>query len=344
MVCLSLICAASLLFHGAGIVLAVTAAISWFLAPAAKFAARLLLRENWPQLGRLCVVTMGVTSVATIFFAYTPSPFPRRSPGIIEYKPITVVRSASAGFVREILVAPGDTVAAGDVIAKLENVNLRDELRLVELAIDESDLRSRLTRQRGEMAAHQAEQDKLVALKTQYEAKAKQIDGLIVRAPATGQVVGRTLPLLLDSYLQEGDEVCRIGKESEKEIQLSIHQDDLQAFQARIGASVAIRGSSGVLYADLTSITPRATDQPTHPALCSSHGGPLPVRADHSKNSSEGVRLLEPHFVGHVTLPIEESEQLRAGQLCTISIRTPEDTLGHVLAGRVHDWFASKLR
>lgn len=344
MVCLSLICAASLLFHGAGIVLAVTAAISWFLAPAAKFAARLLLRENWPQLGRLCVVTMGVTSVATIFFAYTPSPFPRRSPGIIEYKPITVVRSASAGFVREILVAPGDTVAAGDVIAKLENVNLRDELRLVELAIDESDLRSRLTRQRGEMAAHQAEQDKLVALKTQYEAKAKQIDGLIVRAPATGQVVGRTLPLLLDSYLQEGDEVCRIGKESEKEIQLSIHQDDLQAFQARIGASVAIRGSSGVLYADLTSITPRATDQPTHPALCSSHGGPLPVRADHSKNSSEGVRLLEPHFVGHVTLPIAESEQLRAGQLCTISIRTPEDTLGHVLAGRVYDWFATKLR
>ncbi|MBI2477437.1 MAG: biotin/lipoyl-binding protein [Planctomycetia bacterium] len=344
MVCLSLICAASLLFHGAGIVLAVTAAISWFLAPAAKFATRLLLRENWPQLRRVCFVTAGVTGVATIFFAYTPSPFPRRSPGIIEYKPITVVRSGSAGFVREILVSPGDTVAAGDVIAKLDNVKLRDELRLVELAIDESELRSRLTRQRGEMAAQQAEQDKLVALKTQYEAKAKQVAGLVVRASATGQVIGRTLPLLLDSYMQEGDELCRIGRENEKEIQLSIHQNDLQAFQARIGASVAIRGSSGVLYADLTSITPRATDLATHPALCSTHGGPLPVRADHNKNSPEGVRLLEPHFVGHVTLPIMESEQLRAGQLCMVSIRTPEDTLSHVLAGRVQDWFASKLR
>ena len=344
MVCLSLICAASLLFHGAGIVLAVTAAISWFLAPAARFAARLRLRENWPQLGRLCVVALGVTGVATILFAYTPSPFPRRSAGIIEYKPITVVRSGSPGFVREILVSPGETVAAGDVIANLENVILRDELRLVELAINESDLRSRLTRQRGEMAAHQAEQDKLLALQTQYEAKARQVESLVVRAPAAGQIVGRMLPLLLDSYLQEGDEVCRIGKENEKEVQLSIHQNDLQAFQARIGASVAIRGSSGVLYADLSSITPRATDHPTHPALCSSHGGPLPVRADHTKNSPEGMRLLEPHFVGHVTLPISASEQLRAGQLCTISIRTPEDTLGHVLAGRVQDWFASKLR
>ncbi|MDA1050019.1 MAG: HlyD family efflux transporter periplasmic adaptor subunit [Planctomycetota bacterium] len=343
-VCLSLICAASVLFHGAGIVLAVFAAISWFLAPAGKILARLLMRENWPQLRRLTVVTAAVAGGATLLFAFTPAPFPRRSPGVIEYKPITVVRSGSAGFVREILVSPGESVEAGDVIAKLENPILLDELRSVELAIKESDLRSRLRRQRGEMAAYQAEQDKLVALKAQFDAKAKQVDGLVVRAPATGQVVGRSLPLLLDSYLQEGDELCRVGKESEKEVQLSIHQDDVQAFQARIGSSVAIRGATGVIHADLTSITPRATDQPTHPALCSSHGGPLPVRADHNKNSPEGIRLLEPRFVGHVTLPADESEQLRAGQLCTISIRSPNDTIGHVLAGQVHDWFASKLR
>lgn len=344
MVCLSLICAASVLFHGAGIVLAVTAAISWFLAPAAKFAAHLLLRENWPKLIRLGVVTAGVAAVATGFFVYTPSPFPRRSPGVVEYKPITVVRSGSRGFVRKILVAPGELVETGDVIARLENALLVDELRLVELAIKESDLRSRLRRQRGEMSAYQAEQDKLVALNAQYEAKAKQVEGLIVRAPAAGQVVGRMLPLLLDSFLQEGDELCRIGKETEKEIQLSIHQDDVQAFQAKVGASVAIRGSSGVLYADLTSITPRATDHPAHPALCSSHGGPLPVRTDYNKDSPEGVRLLEPHFVGHVTLPVTESKQFSAGQLCTISIRSPDDTIGQVLAQRVHDWFASKLR
>ncbi len=344
MVCVSLICAASVLFHGAGIVLAVLAAVSWFLAPAGRFAARLLMRENWPQLRRLCLVTAAVAGGATLLLAYTPSPFPRRSPGIIEYKPITVVRSGSAGFVREILVSPGESIEAGDVIAKLENVALVDELRLIELAIEESQLRSRLRRQRGEMAEHQAEQDKLAALQTQHDAKAKQVNSLVVRAPAAGQIIGRTLPLLLDSYLHEGAELCRIGKENEKEIQLSIHQDDVRAFQSRIGASVAIRGSVGVMYADLSSITPRATDHATHPALCSSHGGPLPVRADHNKNSTDGVRLLEPRFVGHVTLPTTESEQLRAGQLCTISIRSPDDTIGHVLAKHVHDWFASKLR
>lgn len=344
MVCLSLICAASVLFHGAGIVLAVFAAVSWFLAPAGRFAARLLLRENWPQLRRLCMVTAVVAGGAAIFLAYTPSPFPRRSPGIIEYKPITVVRSGSAGFVREILVSPGESVEAGDVIATLENVALRDELRLIELAIEESELRSRLRRQRGEMAEHQAEQDKLVAFQARHDAKSKQVNRLVVRAPAAGQVIGRTLPLLLDSYLHEGAELCRIGKEDEKEIQLSIHQDDVQSFQLRIGARVAVRGAEGVLYADLSSITPRATDHPTHPALCSSHGGPLPVRTDHNKNSTEGVRLLEPRFVGHVTLPADESERLRAGQLCTISIRSPEDTVGRVLASQVHDWFASKLR
>ncbi|MCA9145014.1 MAG: hypothetical protein H6821_05975 [Planctomycetaceae bacterium] len=344
MVCLSLICAASVLFHGAGIVLAVTATISWFLAPAAKFAARLLLRENRRQLSRFCCIATGSAVVAAGFFYYTPSPFLRRSPGIVEYKPITVVRSDSPGFVRSILVSPGDFVTEGDVIVELENVLLMDELQLVELAIKECELRSRLRRQRGEMAAQQAEEDKLIALTAQYEAKARQVEALVVRAPATGQIVGRTLPLLLDSYLQEGDELCRIGMESEKEIQLSIHQNDLHAFQAQIGESVAVRGSTGVLYAGLTSITPRATDQPTHPALCSSHGGPLPVRADHDRNSPEGVRLLEPRFVGRVTLPVAASEQFRAGQLCTVSIRSPDDTIGNLLAARVHDWFASKLR
>ncbi|MBC8356717.1 MAG: HlyD family efflux transporter periplasmic adaptor subunit [Planctomycetes bacterium] len=344
MVCLSLICAASVLFHGAGIVLAVFATVSWFLAPAGKFLARLLLRDNWSQLRRLCLVTAAVVGGATLFLSYTPSPFPRRSPGIIEYKPITVLRSDSAGFVRDILVSPGDSVEIGDMIATLENVALLDELRLVELAIKESDLRSRLLRKRGEMAAYQAEQDKLVALKAQFEAKQKQVDGLIVRASASGQIVGRTLPLLLDSYMQVGDELCRIGKENEKEVQLSIHQDDVQAFQAKIGARVAVRASDGVIYADLTSITPRATDHPTHPALCSSHGGPLPVRADHDNNSREGIRLLEPRFVGHVTLRTNDSEQVRAGQLCTISIRSPDDSIGRVLVSHVDDWFASKLR
>ena len=285
MVCVSLICAASALFHGAGIVIAIFAAVSWFLAPAAKSAARLLQRENWPQLRRLTLVTSLVVGGTTLLLAFTPSPFPRRSPGIIEYKPITVVRSGGDGFVCDILVAPGDTVEAGDVIARLENVLLRDELRLVELSIKESDLRSRLRRQRGEMAAYQAEQDTLTALQAQLLAKQKQVDGLVVRAPAAGQIVGRTLPLLRDSYLREGDELCRIGQENEKEVQLSIHQDDVQAFQAKIGGRVAIRGSSGVIYADLSSITPRATDYPTHPALCSSHGGPLPVRADYQSDS-----------------------------------------------------------
>ncbi len=344
MVCLSLVCAASLLFHGAGVVLAVTAAISWFLAPAWRLLAKLLLKENWPQLQRFTATTAALAAGLTLFLLFVPSPFPRRSPGIVEYKPMTTVRSESGGFVREILVSPGDTVREGDVIAQLENRQLEDDLQLVELAIQQSEVRSRLNRQRGEMSTYQAEQDKLVALQAQYKERLRQVEGLIVRAPADGKIIGRRLPILLNSYVKQGDELCRVGKENEKEVQLSIHQDDVEAFQDRVGSSVAIRGPGGLVHANLSSITPRATDLPTHPALCSSHGGPLPVQARSDDSAADSVRLLEPRFVGHVFLPKDTGAELHAGQLCTISIRSPKDSVGRVAATTIRDWFASKLR
>lgn len=343
-VCLSLICAASVLFHGAGIVLAVTATISWFLAPAWKLLAKLFLRENWPQLGRLCVSSVALAGSCAVLFLYVPSPFPRRSPGIVEYKPITTVRSESGGFVREIVVSPGDRVSEGDVLARLENRELEDELRLVELAVQQSELRSRLHRQRGEMSQFQTEQDKLVALRAQRDERQREVHELVVVAPADGQVIGRRLPILLNTYVKQGDELCHIAMEREKEIQLSIHQDDVEAFQAQVGARVSIRCPSGRVYANLSSITPRATDRPTHPALCSTHGGPLPVRANSSDDSRDAIRLLEPRFIGHILLPDESSEDLLAGQLCTVSIRSANDSVGRVVASRVRDWFESKLR
>jgi hypothetical protein len=260
-------------------------------------------------------ICSSVALAAAIVAANLHWPFPRRAPGIVEYKPLTVVRTTSAGFVDELMVDAGQFVRCGDVLAKLSNDALVEERRLVELSVEESKLRCRLYRQRGEMAKYQAEVEHLNNFQSQREQKETQVCGLTIVAAADGEVIGRNLSSLLGRYLEEGQEVCRIGQEGAKEIQLSIHQDDVESFQARIGSPVTVRGANGLLTATLSGISPRATDQATILSLCTPHGGPLPVRTAEENNNRESLQLLAPRFIGHVELGPETSRQLRAGQL-----------------------------
>lgn len=342
-VCVSLICAAAALFHGAGVVIAAIAIFSWFIAPAIRLVRTLCADTDRKRLMRVGTIAIVVTTVGWAVLSYTPWPFPRRSPGIVEYEPLSVVRAESAGFLREILVNPGERVTVGQVLARLENPELPNQLELLELNIKASQLRCRMYRQRREMAAHQAEAEQLAAFKTQLTEKRKQVEGLSIRASSAGQIVGRTLPQLVGTYLSEGQELCRIGRESAKEIQLSVHQDDVESFQERVGQQLAIRSTSGLVYASLTRISPRATERATHPALCASHGGPLAVRQTNEGDSADQIVLLEPRFIGHVSLQPQHGHQLRAGQLCTASVRSPHDSIGRVLSRVAQNWIGSKV-
>lgn len=342
-VCVSLICGAAALLHGAGVVIAAVAIFSWFIVPAYRLVRTLWMEADWKRTARFVVLVGGAAAAGFALLSYTPWPFPRRSPGVVEYEPLSVVRAKSAGFLQEIHVTPGEMVAAGQLLARLENPELHNQLKLLELSVKESELRCRIYRQRHEMAAYQAEAEQLAALQKQLAEKQKQVAGLSIRASTGGQVIGRALPHLIGTYLTEGEELCRVGRESAKEIQLSIHQDDVESFQARVGQTLSIRSSNGLVHASLTRISPRASERATHPALCAPNGGPLPVRQTSDGDSNDGIVLLEPRFIGHVTLPAEHGQQLRAGQLCTASVRTPDDSVGHVLSRVARNWIGNKV-
>ena len=342
-VCISLICGATALFHGAGVLIAAVAVVSWFLVPAIRLARKLWGDSDRKRLVRLTFIMAGAANVGFVLLCYVPWPFPRRSPGIVEYENLSVVRAESEGFLREILVSPGEEVTVGQVLARLENPELPNQLELLELNTKASKLRCRMHRQRREMASHQAESEQLAAYETQLAEKQKQVEGLSIRASSAGQIIGRTLPQLVGTYLDEGQALCQIARESAKEIQLSIHQDDVESFQERIGQRLAIRSANGLAYASLTRISPRATEHATHPALCASHGGPLAVRQASEGDSADQIVLLEPRFIGHVSLQPQHGHQLRAGQLCTASLRSPDDSIGTVLAKLARQWVSNKV-
>ncbi len=342
-VCVGLLIAASCLFHGAGIVLAVFGVVAWFLLPIFRFCRDALRagpprRPKWLRLG---AVVTGVVLVAA-GVSYTPWPAAVTAPAIVDYSSSMPIRAASDGFVREIRVASGDFVEKGQILAVLRNDELKVQLADSELRIQQSLVRSRRYQGHSEIAAFQAEAKVREAMEKQRNELRAEVRELVVRAPIAGHVLGRGIVSLQGMYVEKGTLLLEIGNVECKELHLSVDQDHVDRFAARVGGEINVRlPGQGSFTSSISSIDPSATVRPPHPALCAPFGGPLTVcRKETSTDREEAVQyeLVEPRFVGTVCLDGSESKRLRAGQIAVVSFRDGQENVGSHLYRIVSDW------
>ncbi len=98
-----------------------------------------------PMNARRVAASMAVSAVALVIVgAILTRPGRVAAPAVVEYAPLSIVRASAPGFVEEILVASGDAVVPGQPIAVLRNDELKAELADLELARDESLVKSRM--------------------------------------------------------------------------------------------------------------------------------------------------------------------------------------------------------
>lgn len=349
LVCISLTLTAVTLFHGAGIVLACLGVVLWVGLPALRFVRFFFNKKAVEQPRRLrFLLTTGVLAAGPTFvFGFLPWPGIREAPAVVEYSPPTVVRAASAGFVRTIHVQSGQPVEADQLLVTLENRELAHELTELELEVRQSEIRGRKHEQKGELAAEQAEAKKRESLLKQLAEKQQQVQHLEVRAPSAGKVVGRDLDALAGTYLEVGDEILSIGDERKKELRVSVAQADLKMFSQRIGQSLRVSLPQQPLWESrLEKVIPRATLTPPHPALAAVNGGPLPVKNTRSKTdgvSKDSLQLFTPRFTGIVELDGAASAQLRAGQTGHVSYRPCDQSIGDYFYQAVSTWVRKRL-
>ncbi len=326
-----LVLTATTILHGAGIVLSALALILW-AASGVRRAVRLardpaLTPGRWV---RGTAVSGGTLVAAVAALLVLPWPGTVVAPAIVRYAPETVVRAASDGFVREIRVEGGQQVAQGDVLVVMSNLELELQAAALELAIDESQLKRRVHQQQRELAMAQAEEEVLRMLESQWTEKQEQVAKLIVRAPCDGQVIGRNLQALRGRYLERGSELLEIGQEAAKEIRVSIAQQDIDAFRARLGTPLrAYLPGCAALSAPLAKIEPRASTVPLDAALCAPHGGPLPVRR-RAASDQAAYESLAPRFTAVMALGPEHSQLVRAGQRALVAAHPCESLGGHL--------------
>ncbi|MDP6555054.1 MAG: efflux RND transporter periplasmic adaptor subunit [Pirellulaceae bacterium] len=349
MICVTMTITAVTLFQGAGVVLACLAAVMWLGLPVWTFAKYFVWGKTGEQPRRLrfLLVNGSLVAICVAVFGFVPWPGAREAPAVVEFSPHTVVRAASAGFVREIRVQSGEEVEKGQLLALLENRELVRDVADLEIQIDQSEIRGRHHEQKGERAAQQAETKNRESLQKQLAERRAQVEKLTVRAPRGGTIVRRNLTLLLGTYLKEGDDMMSLGNQSQKELRLSISQDDLDVFTQRVGQPVRIDiPRQPPWQARLEKVIPRATLEPTYPALTTINGGSLPVKPTGKKpdeSTADAFEFLTPRFTAVVALSPSTSCQLHAGQTGSGSYRPCNASIFQHLYSSVSRWIREQL-
>ena len=336
-ICISLVLAASMMFDGLGILLALAAIVMWIGVPAAGMLKYVCRPDGMQRRRQTRLLMASVVAVFVGFFAMNLRwPGATRASVVVQYEDLTFVRATSAGFVRQILVQSGDTVAEGAPIAILENRELVAEWEDLNLAIEQSELKCRVYKQNDEIHSYQAEKEQLLSLRTKQMEKSQQVDGLTLRATSPGRVIARNLSQRIGDYLEIGDELAGIGDENAKELRLAIDQADYEQFKNHVGENVKVRISGGaVLTSTLQQVEPRATKQAPHESMYASLGGQLPCRAVDSDQAVGQFELLSKHFIGVVELDSTAGQNLRVGQRGVVWFARSERTIGSILNERV---------
>jgi putative peptide zinc metalloprotease protein len=348
----SLALAAASLFHGAGLVLTILAVILWMAIPAVRLARYLCSASepDRPSRVRFAGVLVGTAAVLGVVLAL-PWPGGVRAPAVVEYAPLTVVRTDGPGFVTQVCVEPGQVVSRGTLLAVLARPEIEVKLAELDLAIQKSLLKSRIHHNDHELDKYLVEERNRVALEEQRDELAKQVHRLKLRAPTAGRVVGRQLDALVGRYLEAGETLLTLGREESKELQVSVSQEDVDLLLDRIGElpRVRIKGQPGrVRQGTLARINPRATTVLPHDALAAPAGGPLAVKSvpkteETAGDKADHFELLAPRFTAVVELSREDALQLRAGELALVRVASADATIGRYLFGTIRTWWRRKL-
>ncbi|MCA9197780.1 MAG: biotin/lipoyl-binding protein [Planctomycetales bacterium] len=325
---------AATMFQGAGVVLAVVTGVAWFFRPGVTFLLYLIKGSPQEQPNRLrfAAIMAGVLASAGAVSAM-PWPGGVSVPGVVDYSPIQVVWAPDkGGFVRKVLVKPGDIVEVGDTLLVLENKDLD-----LELAQKQAE---RVAVETQEGPAY-PKSKKLAVLDKQIFDLQQRVSALKVQAPVSGVVIGRNLDSLIGRFVSK-EALLSIGDESSKQVILSAPQRDELCLRSSVGQEVNYIRAKGrfdvIDGATVATVDPKAQTSVPHEALAAPNGGPLTVESGKDGH----VALLKPRCTARVKLSAESTSKLLAGELVRVRLDASHLSTGKFIYLRFQEWLRWK--
>ena len=344
----SLIIGAGVIFHGAGLVLSAIGVGLWFGLPIYKqFVTIFGAQAKHPIRPLRVLASVGVVAVACVsMFSVLKAPATKSAPAIVQFSDETLLRADSNGFIVELLVSDGDEVKKGDLLIRLDNPQLANEVTEIQRLANEALIQSRIYKNEKELSLSLAELEKHQELNEQLAEKRGEADGLCVVAPLDGFVFQRNLENQIGNFTKRGDALLTIAQRATKEVVVSIDQRDLESIKGNEGQFIRVAFPGAKLFeSKLIRVDPTASTTPTHPSLCAQAGGPLTVRpvTANEKSNEPAVELLSPRFNVVLELGGELSSQLQSGQRGRAFFSTCEQSLGSYFYLAAADWLENKI-
>ena len=343
---ISLLISAEVLWHGAGIVLAMAAAFFWFMIPLGRSLGGWSQSRDKLSLPRIATIVACVTIFCYAIWFHVPCYRFAKIPIVVDYYPSTELRAGVAGFLKEANVEIGTHVEPGQEIAVLENEELEIRRDNLTLQIEQSLARQRKFRSENAIAAVQIESKSIHSLSQRLAEIQTQLNALVITASEPGVVVDSDIQSMQGSLLRAGDRLCVVGSETREIVYGLIDQNRVDAVRDLIDQEIwiCLWGSGNKVFrGKVVQVFPRATTELKFPALGAHAGGPLTVQAVPQNQERKGeVELVEPHFPVLIQFDGCESVGACVGQSGYARLRYTDNTVGKVIIGKLDRWIRAK--
>jgi len=345
-----LIMLASQMLYGAGIIMAVMSITFMLILPLSRFLMTLLKDPQGAYIMRRVILSIVVFTVAiTLILTQITWSSRLSAPAIIDYADSVIVRMKTEGFVRSISVKQGDTVKVGQILIELENKDLVNQREDLALQLRLSELKRQQYFNENILAEYQSESEKIKDLQTKWVEIDEKVRALVVHAPIAGTVVVENFEDLQDSFLSLGAEILTIANPEQMQAKIAIPQADIETFRAHEGKEIQVYRNSDPLHAIsaiLDEVKPSATLTILDSALTAIGGGPIdvkPISKEDMPDNTEPFEYLTPHFLAEVTLPVNMTALVKAGETAKVVLYSAPKTLGQLLKLAFDDFLQRRL-
>ncbi|MCE9591964.1 MAG: efflux RND transporter periplasmic adaptor subunit [Planctomycetes bacterium] len=311
-----------------GILLAIWTISAWAIVPVAKFGHWLIINPSLDrQRPRAIAVTALFVATLVVSLGMIDVRDHRRAIGVVESAGRADLNIQTDGFIRKVLVEPGQRVHAGDVLVISDNPELRsfhDELaaQLDGLMVAQ---RETLSKQPIESSRNQV---KIETIREQIAELDKRLAELTLRAPCDGVVVGAIRPSLEGQFFRRGQPLGQIEDLTDLRVTAMVDQEQNAAPFFSPIQTVELRTASRidrVIESKLIKAFDSGRSQLPHPSLSVQGGGTIATDPEDRK----GATTQQPQFELWLELPpgVQDAPLCYPGERVnirfTLETRTP---------------------
>jgi putative peptide zinc metalloprotease protein len=236
------------------------------------------------------------------------------------------LRAAASGHVVAVLAQDGQAINAGDIILKLEDLDVKKDL-----ATDDAMIREITIKMRQDSVEDQIEYikdtDDLKAWATKFKDDQRRSADLTITAPFAGRLIAPNLHELPNTYVQRGQEIGRVAVLDKLVIKGDIDQKDFELIRPvpfdRVKVEVRLAGMlDQTISGGALTLPPAAVTELVHPSLGSTGGEDIQV----DPHDPNGVRTQMPTFEAWVKLD-NQDQQILPGQRAYVRLTLDRETL-----------------